>query len=646
MAQAAGDALDQPIYGSHYLVTFPILDADGDPVTGATGLDSEVSIDLGTFTDCTNEATELATSSGIYYLYLTGAEMTGKIITVRIQTTSAGAKTTVLSLVPVRMAIIATGTAQAGAASTITLAASTSKVDNDLAGYYVRCNNNSPSGVQYATRKIVSNVASTQVATVESAWGTNPSSATTYDILAPITANVASFAGTLPAAIGVAGYPDVNVKKWIGGTIPAVNVTGVPLVDMVDILGSSVSASTAQLGVRVVDFVSAHYLTPFLTGTAVSGASSSIELPPDYYATDFLKGMCVKITGGTGAGQTRLITASNASTGVLSTAPSWGTAPDNTSTFAVINGSPVNLQMVGNYQATFPQNGVMSVDTAYFGGTAGTFSGGRPDVNTTRIGGQVAAASGSMTFGAFVGNATAALAVDASGRVDVGKVLGTASAGAAGYVGVDWGHVNAPTTTVALSGTTIGTLTTYTGNTVQTGDSYARLGAPAGASHAADIATVAAYVDTEVAAIKAKTDLIPAAPASTTNITAGTVTTVSGNVEGSVGSVTTVSAGAIDHNSFQNGSIDSDVLAGDAIDGSVIADGALTSAKFSVSAPAAGVPSGILEKLQWLYRRFANKFTRDTSDNTAKAYADDGSTVLTTQTLSTSGTVQTQSAVS
>jgi hypothetical protein len=48
---------------------------------------------------------------------------------------------------------------------------------------------------------------------------------------------------------------------------------------------------------------------------------------------------------------------------------------------------------------------------------------------------------------------------DANARVDLGKVLGTASQGAAGYVGIDWGHVNAPTTTVALSGTTVGTLT-------------------------------------------------------------------------------------------------------------------------------------------------------------------------------------------
>lgn len=41
----------------------------------------------------------------------------------------------------------------------------------------------------------------------------------------------------------------------------------------------------------------------------------------------------------------------------------------------------------------------------------------------------------------------------------------------------DWGRIQAATTTVNLSGTTVGTLTTYTGNTPQTGDSYARIGA-------------------------------------------------------------------------------------------------------------------------------------------------------------------------
>ena len=72
---ASTDARPFPLKNTAFRVVFPILDADGDIVTGATGLDSEISKDQGTFADCTNEATEIATSSGIYYLDLTNTEM-------------------------------------------------------------------------------------------------------------------------------------------------------------------------------------------------------------------------------------------------------------------------------------------------------------------------------------------------------------------------------------------------------------------------------------------------------------------------------------------------------------------------------------------------------------------------------------------
>lgn len=55
-----------------------------------------------------------------------------------------------------------------------------------------------------------------------------------------------------------------------------------------------------------------------------------------------------------------------------------------------------------------------------------------------------------------------------SGRIDLGKILGTTSAGAAGYVGIDWSHVNAPTTAVNLSGTTIATTQQVDVNTIKT----------------------------------------------------------------------------------------------------------------------------------------------------------------------------------
>lgn len=97
---ASTDARSFPIKGAAYRVTFPIFDADGDLVTGATTPDSEVSKDGGTFTDCTNEITEIATASGMYFLDLTAAEMGADTVAVIIKTATAGAKTTPLVLYP------------------------------------------------------------------------------------------------------------------------------------------------------------------------------------------------------------------------------------------------------------------------------------------------------------------------------------------------------------------------------------------------------------------------------------------------------------------------------------------------------------------------------------------------------------------
>ncbi len=96
-----------PLKNTAYRVTFPLLDADGDLVTGAAGLDSEISKDGGTFTDCTNEATEIATSSGMYYLDLTSTEMNADTVALIVKTSTSGAKTTPIVLYPVEATDIA-----------------------------------------------------------------------------------------------------------------------------------------------------------------------------------------------------------------------------------------------------------------------------------------------------------------------------------------------------------------------------------------------------------------------------------------------------------------------------------------------------------------------------------------------------------
>ncbi len=95
---ASTDARPIPRKAVAYRVTFPILDADGDLVTGAGSLDSEFSEDAATFADCASEATEIATGSGMYYLDLANTETDGDTCAVIVK--SASGKTTPIVMYP------------------------------------------------------------------------------------------------------------------------------------------------------------------------------------------------------------------------------------------------------------------------------------------------------------------------------------------------------------------------------------------------------------------------------------------------------------------------------------------------------------------------------------------------------------------
>jgi len=97
---ASTDARPVPIKNTAFRITFPIFDNTGALVSGAAGLDSEVSKDGATFADCTNEATEIATSSGMYYLDLTSSEMNADCVSIIVKTSTTNAKTTPIVLYP------------------------------------------------------------------------------------------------------------------------------------------------------------------------------------------------------------------------------------------------------------------------------------------------------------------------------------------------------------------------------------------------------------------------------------------------------------------------------------------------------------------------------------------------------------------
>lgn len=185
MAEATGlrnNALPYPVYGAPFGIVVPILDADGDPVTGATGLDSEISKNGDTPADCTNEATEIG-SSGSYYLLLTGAELTADVVSGVTKTSSVGAKTTPWTLYPRKLVNVRTGTsASAGSATdSIIFDSGASDQDDFYNGMVVIATIDS----NVEARVISDYVGSTKTASVVPDWNVAPDNNDTFIIKLP-----------------------------------------------------------------------------------------------------------------------------------------------------------------------------------------------------------------------------------------------------------------------------------------------------------------------------------------------------------------------------------------------------------------------------------------------------------------------------
>ena len=315
------NALPYPVYGTAWTVVAPLLDADGDPVSPSSP-DSEVSKNGDTFADCTNEATEIATSSGVVYLTLTSTEMTADIVTVRIQST--GAKTTVLTLYPRKLAVLTSGTCQ-GSNDTgdIQLASGDSAVDD----IYNGCLCVAVIDGTTEARIINDYVGSTKVAEISPAWNTaQPDSNDTYTIYLPegrsvTAANTTHISGTSQTArdIGASvllsngtgtgqvklasgyvamtwadiGSPTTTVN--LSGTtvktatdvetdtadiqsrLPAALVSGRMSSDAVAISGSTTAADNVEANIGNLDAAVSSRGTSTLTQTQVTGGAYALN---------------------------------------------------------------------------------------------------------------------------------------------------------------------------------------------------------------------------------------------------------------------------------------------------------------------------------------------------------------------------------
>lgn len=181
----------------------PYLDADGDPTAPATP-DTEISKDGAAAADCAEEVSSSLISGmdGASNMTLTGDETNCSIAWIKARVAS-GPKETLLAIYPRVLPILESGTAQAGAAGNITLAAGAAAYN--LAGCIVRTTGGTGGGggagsLNNQARLIVSYNTSTKVATVEPDWETAPDSTTTYDILYYDLACNAVNSGTLTQA--------------------------------------------------------------------------------------------------------------------------------------------------------------------------------------------------------------------------------------------------------------------------------------------------------------------------------------------------------------------------------------------------------------------------------------------------------------
>lgn len=124
-------------------------------------------------------------------------DLSGRKLTVNAQTgitpsvAGAGGYVAIVDVSATRLLVVnrdasdESGTAQAGGATTITLAADESAVDDAYNGKQIEITGGTGSG---QVRIISDYVGSTKVATVSAAWDTNPDATSTYEIFAqPIT---------------------------------------------------------------------------------------------------------------------------------------------------------------------------------------------------------------------------------------------------------------------------------------------------------------------------------------------------------------------------------------------------------------------------------------------------------------------------
>lgn len=304
--------------------------------TGTSGVLVSSGTGTGQISLSSGEVTPTAASKTGYRLSATGVDdIWDEALSGHVAAGSTGAA----------LFIVRSGAAQAGASTTITLDASASAVDdfyNDQAIYIV-------SGTGVGQGRIISDYnGTTKVATV-STWATTPD-ATSVFVIRPF--------GAIP-----------------GASAP----TAAQVADAVWDEAMADHQTEGSFGTM---------LQSFHEGTAQAASSTSITLDAtgSSATTDFYRYSVIEIVSGTGANQSRQITAYNGTSKVATVDPAWTTTPSTDSQYVV--------KGLGLDAATTAQIADAVWDEARSGHVAAGSFGEYVLADATRISGSTSAADG------------------------------------------------------------------------------------------------------------------------------------------------------------------------------------------------------------------------------------------------------------
>lgn len=356
---ASHAALPYPIKHARYSFLVPFLDADGDP-TDPTTPDTEISKDNGAFADAAEEVTAASGTRGMALMTLSGAEMDASTVAVWAGAAS-GPKATLLTIFPRVLPVLESGTAQAGAAGTITLAAGAAAYS--LVGCIVRTTGGTggggAGGANNQARLITAYNTSTKVATVVPNWETTPGADTTYEThLTEMAVNALMGRFVRPTvdertvditATGAAGIDWGNVENpttTVGLTGTTVDLVA-NAVDSTAIATGAITAAKFAAGAIDAAALAADAATELravASGTADSGTTTTlVDAARTEADTDYWKGNWVLFTSGNIAGQARLVTGFTPGTDTLTFAPAV-TQAVGTNTYELLPAGSVNVQ--------------------------------------------------------------------------------------------------------------------------------------------------------------------------------------------------------------------------------------------------------------------------------------------------------------